>query len=98
LVEDEYHGDRGRAVDDDFFDEAQTPFFFTLSLSYLFPEMEKLVLVLRGPEQLAPYGTDDKHHLNSTYEVVSRKVRLIFLDVNRRIPLPIAEVVSWLPH
>ena len=59
--------------------------------------MEKLVLV-GDPEQLAPYGTDDKHNLSSTYEVVLRKVKPIFLDVNRRIPLPITEVVSRISY
>jgi superfamily I DNA and/or RNA helicase len=79
-------------------DEAsQVPLFFTLSLSYLFPEMEKLVLV-GDPQQLAPYGTDDNQSLNSTYEVVKRGVRPIFLDVNRRIPLPIAEVSSAISY
>jgi superfamily I DNA and/or RNA helicase len=78
-------------------DEASQVPLFTLSLSYLFPEMEKLVLV-GDPEQLAPYGTDHNHTLNSTYEVVKRGVRPIFLDVNRRIPLPIAEVSSAISY
>jgi len=56
-------------------------------------------LVLVGdPEQLAPYGTDDMHTLNSTYEVVKRKVKPTFLEVNRRIPLPIAEVSSAISY
>jgi ATP-dependent RNA/DNA helicase IGHMBP2 len=59
--------------------------------------MEKLVLV-GDPEQLAPYGTDDKHEILSTYKLVARKVKPIFLDVNRRIPLPIAEVVSHISY
>jgi hypothetical protein len=53
---------------------------------------------MRDPEHLAPYGTDDKREILSTYKLVARKVKPIFLDVNRRIPLPIAEVVSRISY
>lgn len=80
-------------------DEAsQVPLFFTVALSYLFPSMKKLVLV-GDPAQLAPYGTEEGlPQILSTFDLVARKVPSIFLDINRRVPLPIAGIVSQISY
>jgi len=79
-------------------DEAsQIPGFCTFSILHTFPDLQKLVIV-GDPKQLRPYGSQDTRGISSAFDVFKAHLEPIFLDVQFRMPKPIADILSRLAY
>ena len=79
-------------------DEAsQIPGFCTFSILHTFPDLQKLVIV-GDPKQLRPYGSQDTRGISSAFDVFEAHQEPIFLDVQFRMPKPIADILSRLAY
>jgi len=88
-----FKGDKYRPFEVIVDEASQVPSYLTWSLIHAYPTIRKLVLV-GDPEQLSPFGTIADTKIKSSFEVLRQKQEPIFLDLQFRLPLPLAELVS----